>query len=237
MPTNMPYGPSGSLDDVSFNRSFGELELWHGAEKYSYFLETEIGISVSNTLCGSAGIAINQSLGSGGSGNLTSVALTEEEVVAGPKKVPRNPGTNIDDQNGRLLKAMESCFLILGYNHTVALAGRGVAILDGDDQGTKPGTKTFSSARGTLSITSHADAVVRPLTETQPLRDTHAWTAELGCFVTNATPTSHALSLPAAVSALIPANTIYVIQHGTTLNGDMTATPAETYSVTCHPTT
>jgi hypothetical protein len=45
------------------------------------------------------------------------------------------------------------------------------------------------------------------------------------------------LSLPADVSALIPGNTVYVISHGITMSGDMTALPAETYNVTCHPTT
>ena len=236
--TLMPFGPYGNLENVSFSRSYGTFELWHGDERYEYFLETEIGISVENSLCGSSGIAVNQTIGSGGSGNLTSVALTEEEVVSGPKKVARNPGVSLELQSGRLLKALEDCFLILGYNHTVALAGRGIPVWDGDDQGTTPGSKTFNAARGSLSIVSHADAKIRALGETQPLRDApHSWTGELSCFVANGTPTSHILSLSADVLALIPSNTVYVISHGITMNGDMTAMPSETYNVTCHPTT
>jgi len=234
--TSMPFGSSGSLDSVSVSRSYGELDIPHGAERYSFFLETEIGITTEDQVCGSAGIAVNQSLGSGGSGNLTSVGLTEEEVVAGPKKVPVTPGISLELQSGRLLKALESCFMILGYNHAVALAGRGVPILTGSEQGSQPGQKTFASASGVYSIVSHAEAVVKALNETQPPSAPFTWTAELGCYVNNSVPTSHILSLPAAVSALIPSNTIYVIAHSVTMT-EMPNNPTESYTVTCHPTT
>ena len=234
--TNMPFGPAGTLESVQITRSYGELNIWHGLERYDYFLETEIGISTQNQICGSAGIALTYP-GAGGSGNLTTVTLTETEVPNTIKKVPVSPGTNIDDVGGRLLKAYESCFLLLGYDSMVSLEGRGTAVWDGDDQGTQPGSITFSSAYGTFSIASHADSFIKQLQESQSVRDVHTWSGELSCFVENSSPTSHPLSLDADVTALIPANTIYVISHTQTMTGDLSGHPTDAYTVTCHPTT
>lgn len=218
--TNMPFGATGSFLSVDITWSFNPLEITFGTDKTEYFLSRGYQLQTTSEFCNATGIAKNAGT-LGGSGKISSVSLTAAEVMPDPTMTPFDPGADLSNDNGPLLKAVESCFTYLAIDYQYSIAGQGVPPYDETAQGTQPGAKTFNTATGTFSIVTQETAVLKQITQSKPQDNTWGWTMDLGVQIGAVTPGStHLLTAPTEFSDLIPANIKGRYTNTQTMNGD-----------------
>jgi hypothetical protein len=232
---SMPYGVAGTFDSVRISHGFADLQFWVGTQQCTFFRNKTIDLACSSRIIlPVAGIAANAG-GLGESGSLKSFSHNQDEALIEPLSEPRYPENDIQD-GLRLEKYLAASFMVVGITHTFNIQGRGRIPFNVNQQGVVVGAKTFNVAWGTgFSIVTPATTILRTLSIDKSKADVWNWTADLWAWVSNPTCTTHPLTPPPEVLALILPNTISKYASSASMS-EGTNRPQSNWTVTMYPT-
>lgn len=200
--TGQKYGIPSGLDKLDFRYAPEHMTEPYGLGERRYLKYTKISVSADEEYC-AVGLE-KEAAGMGGSGDISSVDYSAEEVYTKPKEIPLYPGQDVETGKS-LFYIGVSCLLFTALNKSYTIAGNGecpVPTSAVNDFLKNHVSKPFRPAVGTFEIEVDDIAQISNIQYTQQ-QGIHTWSVEAEGVWENPSPSATNLLEPSAEIAAV----------------------------------
>ena len=235
--TGQKYGIPGGLEKLDISYAPEEMTEEWGLGERRYLKFTKISVSADEEFC-SVGLAKNAG-GMGGSGDVSSVEYSAEEVYTQPKEIPTDPGGDVETGKSLFYLGV-SCLLFTSLNKSYTISGNGecpVATSAINDFLVNHVSESFKPASGTFEIAVDPIAQISNVKYTQQ-QAIHTWSVEASGVWENPSPSDANLLEPSAevLAVLNFPNHVQFRKHTTQMQKGKDNKATSSWSVELYPT-
>lgn len=189
------YGVPGGLEKLDISYAPDEMTEPYGLGEKRFLKFVKISVSADEEFCA---VGLEKESGSmGGSGDITSVEYTAEEVYTPPKEAPLYPGEDVETGKPLFYFDMR-CLLFTALNKSYSIAGNGecpIPTTAVNDFLANHVAKPFRPAAGTYEIAVDPIAQIGNIKFTKQ-QGIHTWTVDASGVFENPSPSSANLLEP-----------------------------------------